>query len=60
MDPEPRAVHTAQCDEDPALRQAPGSEHLCQIAAIKLPQRILMVELVHHYGSDLDQSDHWD
>jgi hypothetical protein len=58
MDPEPRVVHTAQCDEDPALWPTPGSKHICEIAAILLPQRLLIVESSHHYGSDLDQLDH--
>jgi hypothetical protein len=58
MDPEPRAVHTAQCDEDPALRPTPGSKRMREIVVILLPQRLLMVEPSHHCGSDLDQSDH--
>jgi hypothetical protein len=60
MEPEPRAIHTAQCDEDLALRSTPGSKCMHEIVVILLPWRLLMVEPSHHCGSDLDQSDHRD
>jgi hypothetical protein len=60
MDPEPRAVHTAQCDEDPTLRMTSGGECMCKFTTVMLSQRLLMVEPSHHCGSDLDQSDHKD
>jgi hypothetical protein len=58
MDPEPHAVHTAHCDEDPTLQLTPRSKHMCEIVVVLLPRRLLMVEPSHHCGSDLDQSDH--
>jgi hypothetical protein len=58
MDLEPRAVHTTQCDEYTALRTTLGGEFMCKVTTVVLSRRFLMVEMSHHYGSNLDQSDH--
>jgi hypothetical protein len=48
MDVEPHVVHSAQHYKDTTLRHTPGGEFLCEVAAGKLPWRILMVELSHN------------
>jgi hypothetical protein len=58
MDYEPRIVYTTQRHEYSSVRKELRSECMYQDVFVMLPWRILMVKLLYHGGSDIDQLDH--